>query len=171
MSLILRPYVRSDEDVARRAHAELAAEGVVFLWGLSATMSWDDYLQRAGDCAAGRHLPEGHVPTALLAAEVDAEIVGRVSVRYDLTDHLREYGGHVGYVVRPAYPRRGYATEILRQGVDRARERGIEAVLVTCDDTNVASARVIERVGGVLASVIEDPDGARVRRYWITPDR
>jgi predicted acetyltransferase len=40
-------------------------------------------------------------------------------------------------------------------------------VLVTCDDTNVASAAVIERVGGRLDSVFEDSDGQRYRRYWI----
>ena len=61
-------------------------------------------------------------------------------------------GGHIGYAVRPAHRRRGYATEILRQSLIVARAVGVDGVLVTCDDDNVGSAAVIERCGGVLES-------------------
>ena len=44
--------------------------------------------------------------------------------------------------------------------------RRIDRVLVTCDDTNLASATVIERNGGVL----EDIRGVK-RRYWIDLSR
>jgi predicted acetyltransferase len=51
--------------------------------------------------------------------------------------------------------RRGYATEILRQALTIANAHGIDPVLVTCDDTNIASATVIERCGGELESIFE----------------
>jgi predicted acetyltransferase len=44
---------------------------------------------------------------------------------------------------------------------------GVDAVLVTCDDDNIASAIVIERAGGVLDDARVASDGTRTRRYWI----
>jgi len=41
-------------------------------------------------------------------------------------------------------------------------------VLLTCDDTNVASARTIERHGGLLEDIRDDGAGDNPwRRYWI----
>ena len=80
---------------------------------------------------------------------------------------MAAYGGHIGYVVLPSHRGRGHATEILRQSVERARAGGVDRVLLTCDDTNVASARVIERCGGALEAVVPDEDGHPMRRYWI----
>ena len=49
-----------------------------------------------------------------------------------------------------------------------ARAEGVERVLVTCDDDNVTSGRVIERCGGVFDSRSDSSDGGSpVRRYWI----
>jgi predicted acetyltransferase len=94
-----------------------------------------------------------------------------MSLRHSLDDpagFLRLAGGHIGYAVRPAHRRQGYATEILRQSLTLATGRGIDPALVTCDDNNVASAAVIERCGGVLDGIVTDPKtGAPKRRYWV----
>ena len=95
-----------------------------------------------------------------------ATVVGRSSIRFELNDFLRVEGGHIGYAVRPAHRRRGYATEILRQSLIVARAGGVDRALVTCDDDNVGSAAVIEANGGVLENII-DVDGVPLRRYWI----
>jgi predicted acetyltransferase len=101
-------------------------------------------------------------------AEVDGKIVGRVSIRHDLSEFLRNYGGHVGYGVLPNFQRRGYATEILRQALVIARSIDIVRVLVTCDDDNIGSIRTIEKHGGVFDSFTQHPDDEmRTRRYWI----
>ena len=47
----------------------------------------------------------------------------------------------------------------------------MEKVLITCDDENTASARVIEKNGGILENkVLNCTDRGMVltRRYWIT---
>jgi len=77
-------------------------------------------------------------------------------------------GGHIGYGVRPAFRRRGYATEILRLAVAVARSEGVGRILVVCDDDNIGSARVIERCGGVFDSFVTTEEGdSRLRHYLI----
>lgn len=167
MSLVLRAFTHDDETECLVAHEELAREGFDFLWDYEPTLSWDNYLRMIADYAAGHHIPSDRVATTLLVAVVDGEVVGRISVRYALNDFLFARGGHIGYAVRPAFRRRGFATQILTQGLAIANAHGVDPVLVTCDDDNIASAGVIERCGGVFDSIFVDDD-TRIRRYWIS---
>lgn len=146
----------------------MAAEGFVFGLGYTPGMPWAEYLRTLADHRAGRNLPADLVPAAFLVAEVAGEIVGRASIRFGLNEYLAQQGGHIGYCVLPAHRRRGYATAILRQSLVVARATGISDVLVTCDDSNIGSAAVIEACGGELDSVIVVPGRpVPVRRYWI----
>lgn len=166
--LILRPMTIDDEQVAWQAHRELAADDFSFLLGVEPDAPWADNLARLERSRLGIDIPERFVPATFLLAEVEGEVVGRTSIRHRLNDMLASWGGHIGYGVRPAFRRRGYATEILRQSLDVAREVGIERALVCCDDANAGSARVIERCGGVLEDVRGPGEGhGRTRRYWI----
>ena len=80
---------------------------------------------------------------------------------------LERIGGHVGYVVVPECRGRGYATAILAKAVAIARdELGIARVLVTCEENNLASIKVIERNGGVPDGVTHETSPPH-RRYWI----
>jgi predicted acetyltransferase len=106
--------------------------------------------------------PAGWVTGTYLWMVDGDEVVGRISLRHDLTPWLLEVGGHVGYAVRPSARRRGHATRALALILPVAAGRGIERVLVTCDDTNLASRKVIEANGGVL----EDNRGGKLR-FWI----
>jgi predicted acetyltransferase len=97
------------------------------------------------------------------------EFLGEASIRHELNDWLRREGGHIGYGIRPSRQRRGYGRLILALALEEYRRLGIERVLVTCGDENVASARIIEANGGELENVIARPaGGGRLRRYWIT---
>jgi predicted acetyltransferase len=163
--LRLRPLRVTDEKQARQAHAELAREGFSFLLDVRDGEPWPAYLHRL---QRGVDVPAGWVPATFLIAEAEGQLVGRVSVRHELNAFLAEFGGHIGYAVRPAYRRRAYATGILREAVVLATSVGIERVLVTCDVDNVASAKVIVRCGGVLENVASGHDGSPAkRRYWI----
>lgn len=166
MTLVLRPPTVEDEPALRRLHEELQAEGFDVLL---AEGSWAEILAQVAREASGVGLPEGRVPADFLVAEADGVVVGRVSIRHRLTPFLLREGGHVGYAVGRAHRRRGHATEMLRQSVRRLAAIGVDRVLVTCDDDNVASARTIEANGGVLEDVV-DVGGGRPgkRRYWIT---
>jgi predicted acetyltransferase len=56
----------------------------------------------------------------------------------------------------------------MREGLRIAHEVGLDRVLVTCSDDNLASIRIIERAGGVLDDVVARPSGGVTRRYWVT---
>jgi predicted acetyltransferase len=84
----------------------------------------------------------------------------RISVR--LTPELREYGGHIGYDIRPTERGRGHATALLAAALRVAGGWGLSEALLTCASDNHASRRVIENNGGVLHDV--SPAGRL--RYW-----
>jgi predicted acetyltransferase len=92
--------------------------------------------------------------------------LGALELRHALTPLLLEAGGHIGYSVCPRYRRRGLATWALDTALDQARARGMDEVLLTCSPDNHASARIIERAGGVLEDVRDTVIGPK-QRYWI----
>jgi predicted acetyltransferase len=94
--------------------------------------------------------------------------IGLLTLRVQLDEQLLRSGGHLGYVVRPSKRRRGYGKELLRLGLEKARERGLRRVLLTCDETNDGSRRIIEANGGRLENSIPiEGQTARKLRYWI----
>ncbi|NHI20332.1 GNAT family N-acetyltransferase [Phycicoccus endophyticus] len=109
--------------------------------------------------------PGGHVPCTFFWVVDDGDpdtYLGSISVRHRLTPFLLELGGHVGYSVRPSARRRGVATAALRASFPVCTALGIDPALVTCDEDNLGSARVIETNGGVLEDVRRGK-----RRYWV----
>lgn len=169
MSLRLRPLREDDEQAAVAAHSEMTASGFPFLLGWDSVDGWSEYLEHRAALQRGERLGGRYVQSTFLLAENDGEVVGRVSVRHRLNDLLLHEGGHIGLGVRPLFQGRGFGTEMLRQALVIARSYGIDPVLMTCDDDNLASAAMIERCGGVLDSTVDPIEGVeRVRRYWIS---
>lgn len=108
------------------------------------------------------------VPATHLWAVAEEQFVGRISIRHELNDALRVKGGHIGYDTVPSWRGRGVAREMLRQALPVARMLGLSEVLLTCNDTNAASIRVIERNGGSLRETrVLDPSRPAKRYYWI----
>lgn len=177
--LVLRMPRLEDETQAKAAQVELAADNFDFLLGVEG-QSWAEYLESNDRDHRGIDLAPGRVPATMLFAVVEPSnsdelsndsaretIVGRAHIRHELTPELLRVNGHIGYGVRPDFRRRGYATQILGAGLDYLAELGVERALVTCDDDNVASARTIERNGGVLENVVADGGDVPTRRYWV----
>lgn len=112
--------------------------------------------------------PDWVASTTLLALrESDQKLLGTINIRHELNDFLREFGGHIGYGVRPTERGKGYTTEILRLGLAHCRMLGLEKAMVACHKENVASARTIQRNGGVLEKEFIYTDGKTVQIYWI----
>ncbi len=126
--------------------------------------AWVARLHREAD----RSVPpvEGRVHSSYWWIVDDETYLGAIALRHELNDFLLHAGGHIGYGVRPSARRRGLARWALGEVLHEARGLGLGRVLVTCDDANAASQRVIEANGGDLEDVRDTPLG-RTRRYWI----
>ena len=134
---------------------------------------FEGYLREITDQSGMITLPGGEkvqkVPFSVRWLVEGEEFIGEAGIRHELNDWLLREGGHVGYGIRPSRQRRGYGRLILALALEECRRLRIERVLVTCDDENVASARIIEANGGVLENLVADPAGrGRLRRYWIS---
>ncbi len=85
-----------------------------------------------------------------LAVELDGAVIG------DVVTHVHETGGvaEVGYTLARAFHGQGYATEaalaLVTDLVDRV---GVQRVYGELDPPNVASQRVLERIGLVMESI------------------
>ena len=113
--------------------------------------------------------PGGVTSDAYLAVRItDDRIVGIIDLRHHI-DHpiLGLWGGHIGYSVRPAERRKGYAREMLRLNLENCRARGLEKVMVTCSRGNIASEKTIQANGGIFEREVE-VEGEMIKRYWIT---
>lgn len=130
---------------------------------------FEAHLDRLRAWSNGRELRDGWVPWTEYWITADRVWAGRIAFRHVLTPALERFGGHIGYEVRPSHRGRGVATRALALLLDRLRAAGPPRVLITCDTTNVASRRVIEKNGGILQDVLElDGRDAPTMRWWIT---
>ena len=103
----------------------------------------------------------------LLIDETVERILGCLWLRHHIDFPIdREYGGHIGYGIRPSARGKWYATEMLQLWLQEAKKLWIDRILITCDDDNIASAKVIEANGGILEKCMEK-DGVKMRRYGI----
>ena len=137
--------------------------------GLGNAKTYATYLRRVRQYKTGRRLPAGHVPASqyFLLDQSKREILGVIDIRHSLNEHLLHRGGHIGYAVAPSQRRRGYGTLQLRLALDVCRNMGLERVLITCDSDNTASAKTIERCGGILEDERLDASGVPFKRYWV----
>lgn len=144
------------------------------------TRDFDGFVAALLKLADRERLPKGWFPDRVHWLVDGEEYIGQSSIRPELgTMYLITYGGHIGYSVRPSKRRQGYGKRILALTLDQARRNGLERVLVTCDEDNIASRKVIEANGGRFERCMKmDPDIIRAegrdparplskRRYWI----
>jgi predicted acetyltransferase len=106
--------------------------------------------------------PPGYVPGTTLWWVDGDTYLGRVSVRHLLNETLRTIGGHIGYWIRPSARGHGHGRDAFRASLPVAAALGIDPALLTCDEDNLASRRIIEGAGGVFENQI----GVK-RRYWV----
>ena len=115
----------------------------------------------------GKHLPAGYVRENFYLCYESEKLVGVFSLKFELSQFLMQFGGHIGYAVRPVERNRGLATQMLNQGLNLARQFGFGRLLCICNEDNFASEKVILSNGGILENKLYDPDEkVFVKRYW-----
>ncbi|HCE2343221.1 TPA: GNAT family N-acetyltransferase [Vibrio parahaemolyticus] len=129
------------------------------------------YVQCLLDESKGVNLPEGYVPCShFWLVNTDKTILGAIRVRHNIeNEFLSLEAGHIGYDIAPSSRGEGKGKLMLKLVLPKAKELGIDQALVTADEDNYASRKVIEANGGqfekiVMGKVFPNP----LARYWIS---
>ena len=130
-----------------------------------------DIIQTYMDKRDQSKIPPFYVPSYNYFAVDDDLFIGVIHIRTKLNSNLLRYGGHIGYGVNPKYWKMGYGTEMLRLALQDFKDLIEEdEILMTCDDDNIGSYKIIEANGGILEDKINNRDVGEIfltRRYWI----
>jgi len=130
--------------------------------------SLDEWFEKVSIQEVGENLQSNRVPSSQFLSVEKGELIGFVNIRHRLNQELLLESGHIGYSVHPNKRRQGYATKQLQLALDEAQKLGLQKVLITCDKVNIASAKTIQKVGGMLEDeVVSVHTGEIVQRYWI----
>ncbi len=122
-------------------------------------MENEDYAKQMNRCQS---------KTFLLIRESDNRIVGTINVRWNLTDAMKQFGGNIGYSIRPTERRKGYNKINLYLGLIEAQKLGLDKVMLDCDVNNIGSDKTMQALGGILTKTEVDPsDGILTNVYWI----
>lgn len=170
--LLIMPDAHWLDEVAAYRQAFLAAgdsmDGTGSLRQIADPAQWlqsyEDYQHHP------ERIPANHVPATqfLYVCPEEHTLLGMLNFRHTLNDHLRLYGGHIGYSVHPQHRRQGVATRMLSAALPYGRRLGLERVLITCFADNEGSRRTILRNGGVYEGESLDPgEGKYIQRYWV----
>jgi len=96
------------------------------------------------------------------------KIVGHGSIRInpELDKNINMYG-HIMYGVVPSKRKKGYGTIICKLLVEKAKEYGIEKIIISCNSDNLASSLIIQKNHGELFESVNDSEGNLINRYLI----
>lgn len=132
---------------------------------------FEDLIARLDAAKNPTSVPAGELPYQDFWLMEDGEWIGKLTLRTTINERYLYAGGHIGYEIRPSKRRCGYGTALLRLGLEKAREQGLTRALLTCDETNIGSRKIIEANGGQLDNAVEIAgQTARKLRYWISLD-
>ena len=136
--------------------------------GLNRFSSIEDWLEELKKRSSEATVPEGLVPssTYLGVREKDNYIVGMIDIRHYLNEYLTQIGGNIGYSVRKTERNKGYAKQMLKLALEKCKELKIKKILITCDEDNIASKKVILSANAKFED-IRSFEGKNKKRFWI----
>lgn len=130
------------------------------------TESHADFIQRL-HLEATSPMPD-RVAESTYWATQNNQVIGRISLRHKLNKNLQEFGGNIGYEVRPSFRRKGVATAMLKLLLQTPKAKQIKNLLLTCSPDNLASIRTIELNGGTFErTAFVEKWNRQTSYYWI----
>ena len=167
--ILVKPDLSYADEIIKHKEESLAESPIINgsagLDRLSSIEIWFEELKKR---SCEDTVPEGLVPssTYLGVREKDNYIVGMIDIRHYLNEYLTQVGGHIGYGVRKTERNKGYAKQMLKLALEKCKELKIKRVLITCDEDNIASEKVILSANAKLED-IRNIDGENKKRFWI----
>lgn len=156
----LDEFVKYGSDINGSGSLDEIYDGYTFEQALDRCLKTEDeeYAKSVGRCQG---------KTFLLIRENDNKLVGTINVRWNLSEEMLQFGGHIGYGIRPTERRKGYNKINLYLGMIEAKKVGLEKVMLDCDVNNLGSDKTLKALGGKLERTEIDPsDGILTNVYW-----
>ena len=82
--------------------------------------------------------------------------VGKISVRIGNNYHSY-YNGNIGYEIDKEYRGNNYSLKACKLMLQIAKAHGMNELILTCDESNVASYKTIEKLGADLIEIVKPP--------------
>ena len=167
--ILVKPDLSYADEIIKYKEESLAESPVINgSAGLDRFSSIEVWLEELKKRSSQETVPEGLVPssTYLAVREKDNYIVGMIDIRHYLNEFLKQFGGNIGYSVRKSERNKGYAKQMLKLALEKCKELKIKKVLITCDEDNIASEKVILSANAKLED-IRNVDGENKKRFWI----
>jgi len=139
--------------------------------GLLDQLEYRAWLEHAEKYRRAETAGDDWVPSTTFFAvrKEDEKIVGIIDVRHHIQHpFLLEYGGHIGYAVRPAERCKGYASKMLGLALEYAGTIGLNKVMLGCYTDNMGSIKTIQKYNGKLVEEKLYSDGKPMCIYWIS---
>ena len=167
--ILVKPDLSYADEIIKYKEESLAESPIINgSAGLDRFSSIEDWLEELNKRSCEDTVPKGLVPssTYLGVREKDNYIVGMIDIRHYLNEYLTQVGGNIGYGVRKTERNKGYAKQMLKLALEKCKELKIKKVLITCDEDNIASEKVILSANAKLED-IRNVDGENKKRFWI----
>ena len=108
--------------------------------------------------AKGINLAPGYVPTRQFWLVEGKNYIGRIDIRRQLNVFLQRIGGNISYQIRPTKRKMGYGKKQMRLALVKAKEMGLQQLLITCKADNMGSQKIITHWGGEFLDAVVRPD-------------
>ena len=167
--ILVKPDLSYADEIIKYKEESLAESAIINgSAGLDRFSSIEIWFEELKKRSCEDTVPKGLVPssTYLGVREKDNYIVGMIDIRHYLNEYLTQVGGHIGYGVRKTERNKGYAKQMLKLALEKCKELKIKKVLITCDEDNIASEKVILSANAKLED-IRNVDGENKKRFWI----
>ena len=167
--ILVKPDLSYTDEIIKYKEESLAESPIINgSAGLDRFSSIEIWFEELKKRSCEDTVPKGLVPssTYLGIREKDNYIVGMIDIRHYLNEYLTQAGGHIGYGVRKTERNKGYAKQMLKLALEKCKELKIKKVLITCDEDNIASEKVILSANAKLED-IRNVDGENKKRFWI----
>ena len=167
--ILVKPNLSYADEIIKYKEESLAESPIINgSAGLDRFSSIEIWFEELKKRSCEDTVPKGLVPssTYLAVREKDNYIVGMIDIRHYLNEYLTQVGGNIGYGVRKTERNKGYAKQMLKLALEKCKELKIKKVLITCDEDNIASEKVILSANAKLED-IRNVDGENKTRFWI----
>jgi predicted acetyltransferase len=133
--------------------------------------NFDEFIEELMEIGGGVNIKVGWAPCTTYWLVSDLEVIGVIRIRHHVDNEKLQMAGHIGYEIVSQERIKGYGTNILELGLIKAKEMGLNEVLITCDAKNIGSKSIINKFNpAYIKTFVDDDSGNDVIQYKVLID-